>query len=567
MKFAGSKLTLLTCIFIRFFVISTDSWINYVLVSHLNIPWTIFKGIVFLFYPVFGWIADIRITHYRMIKVAFVLVSVSSLTMLAATITLIIKPNIFQQNSLGLLIALSCITIILMAGTAGLGMYEANAIQFGMDQMLEASSEELSSFIHWYYWSLHIGPLVIFYILIILLSNFQNCKIDFDHMTHIYSGKLFSLLEVLTPILQVVITVLGLFTLHCAKKNFNIDTTRLNPIKMIFHVLKYAWKHKYPVNRSAFTYWENDIPPRIDLSKHKYGGPFTNEQVEDVKTLLRLFVLVISLFGFQLSGNGYSLNEHMLKRFGCPTLWPMLLIVMNSEHVSHIVILTSIPLYQFVIRKYMSRFIPNLLSSIWFGLMCVLLRETFYPLTSIIGNFPLPISGCLTNILDNSHSLVEICRFVNTKVIQNGTCGFLCYTTSSSNNIFILLLVPQILHGLSYLLVFMTVLEFICAQSPQTMKGLLIGIWYATLSIKYLVVNILDGYVTEESTWNIYHGVKGFGIFLSIVTFSLVCKFYRYRERDEIVNEQAIIEEQYERELLYNRENSEEDDEIIHLNN
>ena len=74
------------------------------------------------------------------------------------------------------------------------------------------------------------------------------------------------------------------------------------------------------------------------------------------------------------------------------------------------------------------------------------------------------------------------------------------------------------------------------------------GIWYSTLSITYLVVNVLDGYMVEETSWNIYHGVQGLGIFLSIVSFPLVYKFYHYRERDEIVNEQAIIEEQYERE-------------------
>ena len=34
--------------------------------------------------------------------------------------------------------------------------------------------------------------------------------------------------------------------------------------------------------------------------------------------------------------------------------------------------------------------------------------------------------------------------------------------------------------------------------------------------------------------------------------FFLVSKNYHYRERDEIVNEQAIIEEHYERELLLN---------------
>ena len=39
-------------------------------------------------------------------------------------------------------------------------------------------------------------------------------------------------------------------------------------------------------------------------------------------------------------------------------------------------------------------------------------------------------------------------------------------------------------------------------------------------------------------------------MFTSILSFSIIYKSYRYRERNEVVNEQAIIEKQYERELL-----------------
>ena len=61
-------------------------------------------------------------------------------------------------------------------------------------------------------------------------------------------------------------------------------------------MLKFAAKHKAPVNRSALTYWEEDIPSRVDLGKSKYGGPFTTEQVEDVKTFLKLLVVSVLLF-------------------------------------------------------------------------------------------------------------------------------------------------------------------------------------------------------------------------------------------------------------------------------
>ena len=35
----------------------------------------------------------------------------------------------------------------------GLGVFEANAIQFGTDQLQFASNNELSKFVHWYFWT------------------------------------------------------------------------------------------------------------------------------------------------------------------------------------------------------------------------------------------------------------------------------------------------------------------------------------------------------------------------------------------------------------------------------
>ena len=70
-----------------------------------------------------------------------------------------------------------------------------------------------------------------------------------------------------------------------------------NPYSLIYHVLNYAKNHEHPVGRSALTYWENKIPSRIDLGKHKYGGPFTVDEVENVKTFFRLVKLLGSLVG------------------------------------------------------------------------------------------------------------------------------------------------------------------------------------------------------------------------------------------------------------------------------
>ena len=153
--------------------------------------------------------------------------------------------------------------------------------------MLEVSSEDLSSFIHWYYWSLQLGQLVIFYTLISLLLYITNCKINIDNSNQ--NVEILGWIFLFPSIFQ---AIHGVIVLHRSKSHLYIDVTRPNPLKSIINVLSYAWN---PVNCSAFTYWENDIPSRIDLGKRKYGGPFTNEQVEEVKTLLRLLILIISL--------------------------------------------------------------------------------------------------------------------------------------------------------------------------------------------------------------------------------------------------------------------------------
>ena len=110
-------------------------------------------------------------------------------------------------------------------------------------------------------------------------------------------------------------------------------------------------------------------------------------------------------------------------------------------------------------------------------------------------------------------------------------------------------MIPDALQGLSILLVFMTALEFICAQAPLRLKGLLIGVWYAFLAINYLFVEALELFTIESTTWEIFHSVKAGLIFLSLMMYLCVSRRYRYRLRDEVVNEQYLIEEIYEREL------------------
>ena len=537
------------CLIVHFHLLVSVKWVISFGTHPDVLYYNLFQGLAYLLYPVCGWIAEVCFSNFKMIKWSFIILLASSVTIVAIMILSVIHP-LYQITTYtyGHIIEL----IFLLITTAGLGMFESNAIQFGMDQMLEASSEQLSSFIHWYFWCAHIGPLVLFYIAMGTSLYFKNCRFQMDHVYKPFHTILYSFVLIITSI-ETVIFIFAALYIYLSKQCHQYNQKSRNPMKIIYEVLKYSWKHKIPELRSALTYWENDIPSRIDLGKDKYGGPFTYEEVENVKSFFRLLLLILSLFGFQLSGDGFSLTQYIMKKAGCPSILPYWLLISNPQHIPLVTVILGIPVFQ-CIKKYFAQFIPNMLTRLWIGLFISMVNETLQSMFIIL-------------IKDQDFKCPEIhnegfketlgnkCFTAVFNITKNSSCEHFCSDPPVNDATFYFLIFPSLLYGISYLLIFMTVLEFICAQSPNAMKGLLIGIWYSTSSVKYMVIGFLDShllFLEGSSPWSIYHGIRGLGIFLSILSFSIIYKSYRYRERNEIVNEQAIIEEQYERELLNN---------------
>ena len=304
--------------------------------------YNVFQGLAYLLYPVCGWIAEVSFSNFKMIKWSHVILLMSSVTIVAMSIVNLIHPS--YQTAKNISVDVIGVTLILIF-TAGLGMFESNAIQFGMDQMLEASSKQLSSFIHWYFWCAHIGPLVLFYIAVGIFLYFVNCRFQMDHVHKLFH-TITNFLMLITSSIETVIFIFAVVYIYWSKQSHQNDQKSRNPMKIICEVLKYSWKHKVPEKRSALTYWENDIPSRIDLGKDKYGGPFTYEEVEDVKSFFRLLLLILSLFGFQLSGDGYSLTHYIMKRAGCPSVIPYWLLISNPQHIPLVTVILGVPVFQ-----------------------------------------------------------------------------------------------------------------------------------------------------------------------------------------------------------------------------
>ena len=113
------------------------------------------------------------------------------------------------------------------------------------------------------------------------------------------------------------------------------------------------------------------------------------------------------------------------------------------------------------------------------------------------------------------------------------------------------MIMPEILYGISYALVFPTSLEFIIAQSPCEMRGLMVGLWYAAYGLGY-VIDIIGTHPfnCKEDTvcQDIYYYVmKGEVIVIFPILFVILAKRYKLRLRENEINVHCIAEEHYER--------------------
>ena len=238
--------------------------------------------LVFILLPITGFMADVFCGRHKIIIIglclllcgtAFLsLVSAQYFSHFATTPFTVIQKN----NGPFYAFAIAGLLFVIV----GIYGYRATIIQFGLDQLLEAPSDHLGLFVHWIEWFTILGMAVGQAIISVL----YNCK----HSAII--NVMFSL-----PLLFVcLLSVMLIFT--CWKHHwFYTEPIRNNPYKMVVKVLNFARKHKYPLQRSAFTYCDDEEPSRIDFGKERYGGPYKTEQVENVKTLLRIIIVLLAL--------------------------------------------------------------------------------------------------------------------------------------------------------------------------------------------------------------------------------------------------------------------------------
>ena len=220
--------------------------------------------LIVLVLPFAGWLADVCFGRY---KVIYWSVRTMWICALLLTVSFIVTQLVESYRNSQQYIQVALLAFL---GT-GFAGFQANIIQFGVDQLIDASTTEIISFVHWYTWVVVSSRVV--YLLTTCTCPQYNCKL-------------------IVPLLLCMSISIVLCLIFLCKNLLIKEPVTQNPFKLIYKVMKYAIKNRRPRQRSAFTYCEDEVPTRIDFGKRKYGGPFTTEQVEDVKTFFRVIGIV-----------------------------------------------------------------------------------------------------------------------------------------------------------------------------------------------------------------------------------------------------------------------------------
>ena len=403
----------------------------------------------------------------------------------------------------------------------GLMLRLANMIQFGIDQLPFAPSEQLSSFVYWNFWPYYLSCAIILFILSVVTTLVvQNANL---YITSILFGSSFIAIAV------------GFLSVCCFKHYLVIEPAQHNnPVKLIWRVVRYAWKNKEPLKPSAFTYGEPP-PSRLDLAKERYGGPFTTGQVEDVKSFLYILSVLLTAYGITFSGFSSNLSNQYLAVLNLginktAATFTEKMILQFPLTIPFFVFAMYILTFQLLIVPFFSRFIPSMLKRIWIGLVGVLLQLVITTAIAYI------VNRDITRSFDNI-----VCLDVTGHNTSNYDAGMEIFTLP-----YLILILPQFLSGVNSVVIAVTGFEFILAQGPRNMQGLLIGLWLMEANI-YIYININRSFCHWE-----YYAIVTTLALISVIIYTIAAYKYKYRQRNEQsdVNERIIITEYTERQLL-----------------
>ena len=488
--------------------------------------------------PLAGFLADVKFGRYKVLMcTSYFMVVSTSLVVLAGGL------NAFTVHTLNYYFYILCALFIfsMLVYICGRVFFLANVLQFGTDQLCDAPTRYSVLFLIAYYWCDNLSSVLTSSI------NISTHEFIINHSLNVIenTNKLKVILYALMLIGSTLVSTIILLILFKKKHWFMTENIRDNPYRLIYNVIKFALQHKKPIRRSAFTYCDNERPSRLDFAKQRYGGPFTTEQVEDVKVLFNILYVLLSLspvFFLDLSASSTVIHRTSPSLASHNASSLLITFFLNSGVLSPLLAVFCIPLYLLTVKSLLSKYLPNMFKRM--GLSIALFEVLFmcYFLWDIFGN------GGVENIFGNGG--VEnkaYSYFVCTENISH----FLLYRSIVPLHYTIWFTLGNILSSLAHAVLYIAVWEFICCQSPQYMKGLLFGLFYAMKAFcQFLAATVK---VLFLLTWKLQFtdcqsGYYLLNLIIGLITFVIfisVAYRYKYRKRDDICNVYKYAEDYY----------------------
>uniref|UniRef100_A0A1X7U2N1 Major facilitator superfamily associated domain-containing protein n=1 Tax=Amphimedon queenslandica TaxID=400682 RepID=A0A1X7U2N1_AMPQE len=451
--------------------------------------------------PLVGIVTDVWIARKKLILACFYLSMITATLLAIYQIVKYSLPHYTMST-----VYSSILTVIFSLGFTAV---RANIILYYIEVLVirGASSRELSSVIYKHFLTI-ISPVLVYHLFYCVLTRYHFDKAIIVQVAIIFiiDGVFIASHIILRKIFQ-------------GPREVN----KLNPVKLVVRVLCYAKKHKYPESRSALTYWEDKAPSRLDLGKEKFGGPFKEEEVEDVKTAFRIAPLLICVFGYATSMEIFDNSKYIKEEDS--------LCLFQFYVIRFIISIIYIVLYKFLLHWNCNHFLSSMLKRITTGLVLLFLSCVSFAAIEAVAYLK-------SNVYNET-------EFINNETVTADNASVIPIFSSYWT------IPPYILYAISYSLVFITSLEFVIAQSPYHMRGLLVGLWYVNVSLGLLVGENLNfiytKYLTDSKPNPQFYLYLTRSIILTIVIigFSFLVKHYKLRIKKKDINVYSVISEVY----------------------
>ena len=488
--------------------------------------------LVLIFFPLGGVLGDVYWGRYKAVVSGLVVTAVSMVIGTASSL-LWAKEDWIRDPNIHILVAVLVVMTLILLIT-GLALFSSNMIQFGLDQLMEKPSESLGVFVHWTVWAGKLGKLIVD---VLYASTFCSKG---------EAGTVITWFVHAVSILFLLLLILFFIMAYCTRHHFNRDRVKYNPYKMIFKVLNFARKNKYPVGPvSAFAHCYDYRPSRLDYAKERYGGPFTTSDVEDVKAFKNVFLVLLAIGPVNILK--IPSNDTLFNKLSTHVAYGFLNKTCDGQfNVGNTITLANVilfPLYMWLVYSVFRRKQVKIFYRLTLGLLLFIFSVSSMLMIDLAGHVA----------LYTQNQTQPMCMFVQDKLL-----------IKTLNIHWTVLIIPGIAKGFSDHIIMATGFEFISAQSPHTMQGVLVGSMYALRGIFCALGGFALVPFTLKRIWvDGYLGQHlpvvscGFGYYLVCITvamigfisFIIAVKRYKYRRRDEEPYSQACVEEIFARRI------------------